>query len=74
MYLEVCKTFIRRFDPAPRLQPIESHTMRVAAAWRSFDERFRIYQYVLKQDRARIEHADHTNPTVRRTSVIEQGI
>lgn len=46
---------------------IESHTKRVAAAWRSFDERFRIYQYVIKQDRASIEHADYANPAVRRT-------
>lgn len=46
---------------------IESHTRRVAAAWRSFDERFRIYQYIVKQDRAPLEHADHTNPAVQKT-------
>jgi Type IV secretory pathway, VirB4 components len=35
---------------------LESYTKRVAAAWRSFDERFRLYQYVIKQDRAPLPH------------------
>ena len=34
---------------------LESYTRRIAAAWRSFGERFRIYQYVVKQDRAPIQ-------------------
>lgn len=29
---------------------LESTTRRIAAAWRSFDDRFRIYQYVIKQN------------------------
>lgn len=47
---------------------LESHTKRAAAAWRSFDERFRLYQYVLKQDRAPInEQMDYDNPAVLKT-------
>ena len=30
-------------------ETLESYTRRVGSAWRSFDERFRIYQYVVKQ-------------------------
>jgi len=36
---------------------LESHGKRVAAAWRCFDERFRLYQYVVKQDRAPIHQS-----------------
>ncbi len=47
---------------------LESYTKRAAAAWRSFDDRFRIYQYVVKQDRAAIGRADEfLNPAVRQT-------
>lgn len=47
---------------------LESYTRRIAAAWRSFDERFRIYQYVVKQDRAPIEQGGaYGNPTVQST-------
>jgi type IV secretion system protein VirB4 len=47
---------------------LETYTKRVAAAWRSFDERFRLYQYVIKQDHAPVEHrADYPNPAVRQT-------
>ncbi|MFL6448110.1 MAG: hypothetical protein ACJ746_10545 [Bryobacteraceae bacterium] len=34
---------------------IESYKRRIAGAWRSLDERFRIYQYVIKQDHAPIQ-------------------
>lgn len=47
---------------------LENYTKRVAAAWRSFDERFRLYQYVMKQDQAPLDHqADYPNPAVRQT-------
>lgn len=36
---------------------IESTTRRMAAAWRSFDDRFRIYQYVVKQSHPGFEAA-----------------
>ena len=36
---------------------LESHAKRIAAAWRSLDEHFRIYQYLIKEDRADIEAA-----------------
>jgi type IV secretion/conjugal transfer VirB4 family ATPase len=49
-------------------EALESHTKRAAAAWRGFGEDFRIYQYLLKQDRAEvgIERA-YQNPAVSRT-------
>lgn len=47
---------------------LESYTRRIAAAWRSFDERFRIYQYVIKQDDAPIqEDQPSTDPVVAET-------
>lgn len=47
---------------------LESHTKRTAAAWRSFDERFRLYQYVVKQDRAPIDQRiDYHSTAVRKT-------
>lgn len=47
---------------------LESHTKRAAAAWRSFDERFRLYQYVVKQDRAPIYgQSDYHKPVVCKT-------
>ena len=47
---------------------LESYSKRVAAAWRSFDEQFRLYQYVIKQDRAPIEQrTDYANAAVRQT-------
>lgn len=49
-------------------ETVETYTKRAANAWRAFDERFRIYQYVVKQDRAPIEgHAQHANPVVLAT-------
>ena len=47
---------------------LESYTKRAAVAWRPFDDRFRIYQYVVKQDRAGIGRADEfLDPAVRQT-------
>jgi type IV secretion/conjugal transfer VirB4 family ATPase len=47
---------------------LESHTRRAASAWQSFDETFRLYQYVLKQDHADLEQRrDYPNPAVRST-------
>ena len=47
---------------------LESHTKRAAAAWRSFDERFRLYQYVVKQDRAPIDvENEYHSAAVRKT-------
>lgn len=47
---------------------LESNTRRVAAAWRSFDERFRLYQYIVKQDRAPIDQRiDYHSAAVRKT-------
>lgn len=49
-------------------ETVETYTKRTANAWRAFNERFRIYQYVVKQDRAPIEgHAPHANPVVLAT-------
>ena len=49
-------------------ETLESYTKRASAAWGSFDERFRVYQYVLKQDRAPIEQTDnYPNEAVRKT-------
>ena len=49
-------------------ETLETYTRRVAAAWRSFDERFRLYQYVIKQDHAPVVHrSDYPEPAVRRT-------
>ena len=47
---------------------LETYARRVAAAWRSFDERFRLYQYVIKQDHAPVAHrTDYPDPAVRQT-------
>ncbi len=47
---------------------LESHTKRAAATWRSFDERFRLYQYVVKQDRALVDQRiDYHSAAVRKT-------
>jgi type IV secretion system protein VirB4 len=47
---------------------LETYTKRVAAAWRSFDEQFRLYQYVVKQDHAPIEQrTEYANAAVLRT-------
>jgi type IV secretion system protein VirB4 len=47
---------------------LESYTKRAAAGWRSFDERFRLYQYVVKQDRALIEQrTEYANEAMQKT-------
>jgi len=47
---------------------LEAHTRRAAVAWRCFDERFRLYQYVIKQDRAAIDQrTDYANSAVQKT-------
>ena len=49
-------------------ETLESYTRRMAAAWRSFDDRFRLYQYVIKRDRVGIDCADsRVSLTVRET-------
>jgi type IV secretory pathway VirB4 component len=45
-------------------EKLESITHRVRSAWRAFDERFRIYQYVLKQDQQRLPPVAHYPNTV----------
>src|SRR4051812_31761797 len=47
---------------------LESYTRRIVAAWRCFDERFRMYQYVIKHDHAPIQKGDsHSDPAVSET-------
>ena len=33
---EVCKTFMRRFDPGPRLQSFQEHTLKRFSTWLLF--------------------------------------
>lgn len=48
---------------------LESSTRRIAAAWRSFDDRFRIYQYVVKQSHPGFEHSnDCASPVAAETT------
>jgi hypothetical protein len=35
-------------------ETLESYTRRIAAAWRSFDDGFRLYQYLIKRDQVSI--------------------
>lgn len=47
---------------------LDSYTRRAAAAWRLLDERFRVYQYVVKQDQTEIPEAgDYPTATVAET-------
>src|ERR1700753_690956 len=47
---------------------LESYTRRIAAAWRSLDERFRIYQYAVKKDHAPIQRQPaSSDPVVAET-------
>ena len=51
-------------------ETLANHTKRVSAAFRGFSEQFRIYQYVVKQDRAAIEQGrEFHSEAVRRTVV-----
>ena len=45
---------------------IDQIARRFEAALRIFDERFRVYQYLLKRDQAAIPHKDCSNPVVRK--------
>ncbi len=48
---------------------LESTTRRMAAAWRSLDDRFRIYQYVVKQDHPGFgQSQDERNPIATDTT------
>ena len=40
---------------------------RFGSSIRTFDERFRIYQYLIKRDYGRIPHSDYNDPVVRET-------
>jgi type IV secretion system protein TrbE len=52
---------------------LESHAKRAANAWRTLSDEFRIYQYLLKQDRAPIEQRDdYASATVRKTVAARQ--
>lgn len=60
---------------------MESAAKRAANAWRSFDERFRLYQYVIKQDNAQIEQtgeypsaAVHNTVAARREYLTASGL
>jgi type IV secretion system protein TrbE len=44
---------------------IDQIARRFEAALRMFDERFRVYQYLLKRDHAEIPHREYENPVVR---------
>jgi type IV secretion system protein TrbE len=44
---------------------IDQIARRFEAALRMFDERYRVYQYLLKRDRAEIPHREYENPVVR---------
>ena len=44
---------------------IDQIARRFEAALRMFDERFRVYQYLLKRDHAEIPHRDYPNPVVQ---------
>lgn len=46
---------VEGFDPeCLTAETLESYTRRIAAAWRSFDKRFRLYQYFVKQSHTSI--------------------
>lgn len=49
-------------------ETLESYTRRIAGAWRSFDDRFRLYQYFVKQNHASISSDEvYPNTAVERT-------
>ncbi len=57
-------------DECLTAETLDSYTKRIAAAFRGFSERFRIYQYIVKQDRAQIEqqtsfHSEAVRQTVQ---------
>jgi type IV secretion system protein VirB4 len=49
-------------------ETLESYTRRIAAAWRAFDDRFRLYQYLIKRDQVSIAcDSSGLNPIVSAT-------
>ncbi len=49
-------------------ETLETYTRRIATAWRSFDDRFRLYQYFVKQSKASVPfHGNYASTTVERT-------
>jgi hypothetical protein len=47
---------------------LDTYTRRAAAAWRSFDERLRVYQYIVKQDQTKIpEQAEYPTAAITDT-------
>jgi type IV secretory pathway VirB4 component len=52
---------------------LDSYTKRAVQAWRIFDDRFRVYQYVLKQDRASIEYAGDYGPEIIRKTISDRN-
>lgn len=52
---------------------LNSYTKRAVQAWRIFDDRFRVYQYVLKQDRASIEHTGDYRPEIIRKTISDRN-
>jgi len=68
-YLGVVLTAEGVDDECLTEETLDSYTRRAAQAWRIFDERYRIYQYVIKRDRAPIHtRDDHRTDAVRRTT------
>ncbi len=47
--------------------PLDQIIRRFGSSMRTFDERFRIYQYLIKRDYGRIPHGDYADPVVRET-------
>jgi hypothetical protein len=45
---------------------ISSEVPSFEAALRIFDERFRVYQYLLKRDQTDIPHREYSNPVVQK--------
>jgi len=57
-------------DECLTAETLDSYTKRIAAAFRGFSERFRIYQYIVKQDRAQIEQSDSFPTEAVRSTVL----
>lgn len=50
------------------VETLESYTRRIATAWRSFDHRFRLYQYFVKHSQPSVSFDDaHSNAAIERT-------
>jgi len=57
-------------DECLTAETLDSYTKRITAAFRGFSERFRIYQYIVKQDRAQIEQSDSFPTEAVRSTVL----